>query len=61
MLYNMDLGKIKEQTDCITCPYYNVQLKLCCGLNNACFEYDPKTQTAIDGITKLPININNNK
>lgn len=60
MLYNIELEKIKEQTDCITCPYYNVPLKLCSGLNKVCFEYDPITQTAIDGITKLPININNN-
>lgn len=54
MIYNTRLKKIKEITDCPTCPQFDGRTKTCKGLNKICFEYDPKTQTIIDGKTKLP-------
>ena len=57
MLYNHGLGKVQKPTQCITCPYFNQTLKKCEGLNKNCFLYDDKTQTIIDGVTKLPLKI----
>ena len=54
MIYNIDLKRLTKQTDCITCSKFDKQLKKCNGLNKVCFEYDGKTQTIIDGNTKLP-------
>ena len=54
MIYNTKLKKIKEPTDCGTCAYFDRRLKKCNGLNRVCYEYDAKTQTIIDGNTKLP-------
>lgn len=54
MIYNTRLKKIKVITDCPTCPQFDGRTKTCKGLNKICFEYDPKTQTIIDGKTKLP-------
>ena len=54
MLYNTALKKIKAVTDCPLCPHFDKRLKKCNGLNRVCFEYYPKTQTIIDGNTKLP-------
>lgn len=54
MLYNTKLKKVKTVLDCPTCPHFDKRLKKCNGLNRVCFEYDPKTQTIIDGKTKLP-------
>ena len=54
MLYNTKLKKIKTVLDCPTCAYFDKKLKKCNGLNKICFEYDDKTQTIIDGNTKLP-------
>lgn len=54
MLYNTKLKKVKTITDCPTCSYFDKKLKKCNGLNKICFEYDAKTQTIIDGNTKLP-------
>lgn len=54
MIYNTRLKKIKTVTDCPTCPHFDGRTKTCKGLNKICFEYDPKTQTIIDGKTKLP-------
>lgn len=57
MLYNIELGGIQKPTQCITCPYFNQTLKRCEGLNKNCFLYDDKTDTIIDGVTKLPLKI----
>lgn len=54
MLYNTELKKVKAVTDCPTCPHFDKKTKRCNGLNRVCFEYDPTTQTIIDGKTKLP-------
>lgn len=58
MLYNVNNKKIQTVIDCFTCPHYNPTTLGCSGLNKVCFEYDEKTQTIIDGVTKLPINVN---
>jgi hypothetical protein len=55
MLYNIKLKKVKKSSDCITCLYFDKKKKKCNGIGKNCFEYDPKTRTAIDPITKLPI------
>lgn len=57
MLYNKDLKKVQSIADCLKCPCFDKQLKQCKGLNKVCFEYDEKTKTCIDGITKLPIKL----
>ena len=60
MLYNLEQKRVKKKsvTDCINCPYFNVKLKKCEGLNKNCFLYDEKTKTIVDGVTKLPLKIN---
>lgn len=57
MLYNKDLKRPRKPTDCVSCPLFDKNYKKCNGANKICFEYDPKTQTVIDGITKLPIKV----
>lgn len=52
MIYNTQLKKIKEITDCPTCPHFDGRTKTCKGLNKICFEYDPKTNLITDGRTK---------
>ena len=54
MLYNKEKKKIKGTGDCFSCSMWENRTKTCRGLNKVCFEYDPKTQTIIDGNTKLP-------
>ena len=54
MIYNTKLRRIKKATDCPNCAYFDGHLKKCNGINKVCFEYDAKTQTIIDGNTKLP-------
>lgn len=58
MLYNNNLGKIKTSSDCITCFYFDKKLKKCSGIGKYCFEFDEKTNTAIDPVTKLSIKLN---
>jgi hypothetical protein len=58
MLYNNNLKKVMASSDCITCPHFNKKQKQCLGLGKTCFEYDPKTKTAIDPVTKLPLKLN---
>ena len=36
-------------------PYYDSKKNRCNGIGKACFEYDEKTQTIIDPVTKLPL------
>lgn len=57
MLYNKELKKVKASSDCITCQYFDKKLKKCNGVGKVCFEYDVKTKTAFDPITKLPIKL----
>lgn len=57
MLYNREKERVKRQVDCMTCPYFDKEKKKCNGLGKTCFEYDPKTKTVIDPITKLAIRI----
>lgn len=57
MLYNLTTKKIKTAVDCITCPYFNKTYKKCEGLDKNCLLYDEKTDTIIDGVTKLPLKI----
>lgn len=57
MLYNVELKKVKTSSDCITCLYFDKKLKKCNGLGKCCFEYDEKTKTVFDSVTKLPIKI----
>ena len=59
MLYNKDTKKTLNVVDCPKCPYFDKKKKRCNGLNIKCFEYDHKTMTIIDPITKLPIKILN--
>lgn len=57
MLYNTKKKKIKEQTDCPVCECFDKKRKKCNGIGKCCFEWDDKTKTAIDPITKLPIRV----
>ena len=57
MLYNKDLKKITQGADCLNCPFLDTKKKMCKGVGKCCFEYDEKTKTAIDHVTKLPIKL----
>lgn len=57
MLYNKELKRTPDIKDCYNCPHFDKKKKHCNGLNSTCFEYDEKTKTVIDGITKLPIQL----
>lgn len=57
MLYNLNLKKIQASSQCITCPHFEKKEKKCNGIGKCCFEYDPKTKTAFDPISNLPIKI----
>ena len=55
MLYNISKEKVWKNVDCLTCEYFDADLKKCFGFGKNCVEYDPKTKTAIDPVTKLPL------
>lgn len=55
MLYNKNLRKVQTKVDCQTCQYFDKKKKKCNGIGKVCFEYDEKTRTCFDPITKLPI------
>ena len=57
MYYNKDKRKVQTNIDCITCPHFNRKSKKCNGIGKTCFEYDIKTKTAIDPISRLPIKL----
>ena len=57
MLYNNDLKKVQASSQCITCQHFDKKQKKCFGIGKCCFEFDPKTRTAIDPITRLPIKL----
>lgn len=44
--------------DCQTCEFFDKKKKRCNGIGKNCFEFDPKTRTAFDPITHLPIKFN---
>ena len=58
MLYNIEQNKKQSVLTCADCQYFDKKTLLCSGINKACFEYDEKTDTIIDGVTKLPLNLN---
>lgn len=55
MLINKETKQIQKMVDCMDCEHFDKVEKKCKGLGKKCFEYDKKTGTAIDPITKLPI------
>ena len=57
MLYNKNKKKVQKSVDCLTCEHFDKRLKKCNGIGKNCFEYDKKTRTAIDPITRLPIKL----
>lgn len=57
MLYNFEKRRIRTDVDCLTCEYFEKNEKKCNGCGKKCLEYDPKTKTVIDSITRLPLNI----
>lgn len=57
MLYNKEKERIKKQVDCMTCKYFDKVEKKCNGIGKNCFEYDARTRTVIDPVTKLSIRI----
>ena len=57
MLYKKSEKRIRTSKDCINCSCFDTRLKKCNGIGKECFEYDEKTQTVIDPITKLAIKI----
>jgi len=58
MLYNNKEKRVQTNADCQSCPYFDKCTKQCKGIGIKCFEYEPKTMTAIDAVTHLPINLN---
>lgn len=59
MLYNIELNRQQVNTDCLTCPHFDKDKKKCLGIGKVCFEFDPKTGTIYDPITKLPLKLKN--
>lgn len=58
MIYNIELKEINKATNCLNCRFFDKKLKRCQGGKGVvCFEYDDKTMTLIDPVTKLPLNI----
>ena len=57
MLFNFKTQDIHKMTDCLTCEHFDKIEKKCLGFGKICFEYDPKTKTCLDPITKLPIKL----
>lgn len=58
MLWNKEKKNVQQMIDCISCPYFDKKKKKCMGgIGKNCFEYDPKTKTAINPKTKLPIRL----
>lgn len=57
MLYNIKNKKIKKSIDCLKCEYFDKYNKKCVGIGKRCFEFDEKTRTIIDPITKLPMRL----
>lgn len=57
MIYNIDKKEIQSDKLCFGCKYYNEKTRLCSGIGKVCLEFDEKTQTIIDPITKLPLKI----
>ena len=55
MLFNIEKKQINNETHCFECQYYDSKKNRCNGIGKACFEYDDKTQTIIDPVTKLPL------
>lgn len=58
MLLNIDKERKQVNSDCLTCPYFDKVKKKCSGIGKRCFEFDEKTGTIYDPITKLPLKIN---
>ena len=61
MLYNKDTKQVKKtigNAQCLECKCFDKEKKVCNGLGKICYEYDEKTKTVIDSITKLPIKFN---
>ena len=59
MLYNINKKTIQTNIQCLNCDAFDKKAKTCHGLGKYCFEYDKKTQTIIDPVTKLPIKMEN--
>lgn len=57
MLYNIDKNDIQTNVMCIKCKYFDKKTHKCNGIGKVCFEYDKKTKTIIDPITKLPLKL----
>lgn len=55
MLFNIEKDAVKTMVDCLECKAFDKKLKKCNGIGKICFEYDEKTQTLYDNITKLPM------
>ena len=57
MLYNIKRKKIQNSLDCLNCEHFDKTLKKCKGYGKRCFEFDPKTMTIIDPVTRVPIKV----
>ena len=57
MLFNKETMQVWKNTDCLYCKYFDQKTKKCSGYGKNCFEYDPKTKTAIDPITKMKVKL----
>lgn len=55
MLYNRLTKNIQTNKDCLNCRLFDKKFKRCKGFGKICFEYDEKTETVIDPITRLPL------
>lgn len=57
MLYDIMKQSVHKSTFCLECEHFDKYNKRCMGIGKRCFEYDEKTNTIIDPITKLPLRL----
>lgn len=55
MLFNIEKDAVRTMVDCLECRFFDKNLKKCNGIGKICFEYDEKTKTLYDNITRLPM------
>ena len=58
MIYNKELDRVIKLQDCLSCEHFSRREKQCKGFGTCCFEMDELTNTILDPVTGLPIEIN---
>lgn len=57
MLYNIEKERVKRDSDCNWCKYFNKITKTCNGIGENCFKYDSENKTYFDPIQNKNIKV----